>query len=109
MSKDYQRRSIVGDFTTAVRSAVCLFIVFKGLNDASDVVNALFDFLCKWIRKGMRFILRYFRIKGAAAPVGYITDSSRINAVENAIRNLPAGDQLGIMRDIEAFRKRKGL
>lgn len=54
-------------------------------------------------------MMKYFRSKGAAAPIGYITDSSRINAVENAIRNLPAGDQLSIMREIEDFRKRKGL
>jgi len=109
MFQSYQLKSIGGDLTSSIRSAVCLFIIFKGLNDASDLVNALFDFLCKWIWRCIRFMMKYFRSKGAAAPIGYITDSSRINAVENAIRNLPAGDQLSIMREIEDFRKRKGL
>lgn len=92
---DNKRSSVTSDLASAVKTGTVAFVLFKGLNDASDAVQSLFNFICRPIWNLMK------RRKSALMP--QTTAIEKANTVGEAIKKLPAGEQMEIARMIEKY------
>ncbi len=94
---DNKRSSVTSDLASAVKTGSAFFLIVKGLNDASDAVQSLFNFICRPIWNWMK--------KRKSAPVPQTSAIERTNTVEEAIKRLPAGEQMEIARMVEQYKQ----